>query len=167
MPTRKNRTLRKQRNKSEKTTYGGSSPANSKNKSKSKSKSKDSKESIKKDIEKHIEDRKAADAKYINKYGGQNDLQEEEEKVNEKQQNDVQGGNEKQQNEVQGGNEKQQNNVNKVEQVVGGKTCNGYCVSCKRKRTMKSCKNKKTKNGRNMLSGVCANCGTKMAKFVK
>lgn len=51
--------------------------------------------------------------------------------------------------------------------MSGGRKCNGYCVSCKRKSTMKNCKNKKTKNGRNMVAGVCVKCGTKMAKFVK
>ena len=43
----------------------------------------------------------------------------------------------------------------------------GYCVKCKEKRTMKDTKKVQTKNGRNALSGVCENCGTKMMKFVK
>lgn len=43
----------------------------------------------------------------------------------------------------------------------------GYCVKCKEKRTMKHTKKVQTKNGRNALSGVCENCGTKMMKFVK
>lgn len=43
----------------------------------------------------------------------------------------------------------------------------GYCVKCKKKRTMNNTTKVKTKNGRNALSGVCAKCGTKMMKFVK
>lgn len=43
----------------------------------------------------------------------------------------------------------------------------GYCVKCKAKRTMLSCKNATSKNGRNMIKGVCKNCGTKMNVFTK
>ena len=42
-----------------------------------------------------------------------------------------------------------------------------YCVKCKSKREMLEPVEKKTKNGRNMLTGTCAECGTKMCKFVK
>jgi hypothetical protein len=68
-----------------------------------------------------------------------------------------------------GGNQQQgeYNENNENYQFKGGKTCDGYCVSCKQKRSMKDCKDKKTKNGRNMVAGVCEKCGTKMAKFVK
>ena len=43
----------------------------------------------------------------------------------------------------------------------------GYCVKCKAKRTMVSCKNATSKNGRNMIKGVCKKCGTKMNVFTK
>jgi hypothetical protein len=69
-------------------------------------------------------------------------------------------------NQEKGGQQQQQNDEGEGP-MSGGKKCTGYCVSCKNKRSMKSCKNKKTKNGRNMVVGVCASCGTKMAKFVK
>jgi hypothetical protein len=62
---------------------------------------------------------------------------------------------------------KQQQQQQETNTIKGGKECNGYCVKCKQKRGMEDCKDKKTKNGRNMISGVCEKCGTKMAKFVK
>lgn len=42
----------------------------------------------------------------------------------------------------------------------------GYCVMCKCKQTMDQAKEKKTSNGRNMMSGTCSKCGTKMNVFV-
>lgn len=55
--------------------------------------------------------------------------------------------------------------------TVGGKksgACDkAYCVKCKKKNTpMINCKNATSKNGRNMVKGVCKKCGTKMNKFV-
>ena len=45
--------------------------------------------------------------------------------------------------------------------------CIGYCVKCKKKQTMVSCKKATSSNGRNMMKGECKVCGTKMNKFVK
>jgi hypothetical protein len=42
-----------------------------------------------------------------------------------------------------------------------------YCVRCKAKQQMKDEEKATTKNGRNMLKGICTKCGTKMCKFVK
>ena len=42
----------------------------------------------------------------------------------------------------------------------------GFCVSCKDSRHMKETLQKVAKNGRNMVQGVCDECGTKMSKFV-
>lgn len=42
----------------------------------------------------------------------------------------------------------------------------GYCVKCKKMMEMKDGKKKKTKNGRYMMQGMCAKCGTKMSKFI-
>ena len=42
-----------------------------------------------------------------------------------------------------------------------------YCVKCKEKTEMKSEKKLKSKNGRNMIQGVCSKCGTKMSIFTK
>jgi tetratricopeptide (TPR) repeat protein len=39
-----------------------------------------------------------------------------------------------------------------------------YCVKCKKKRDMKNEKQLTMKNGRHVLAGVCAVCGTKMFK---
>lgn len=41
-----------------------------------------------------------------------------------------------------------------------------YCVKCKSKSEMKNPKEKKTSNGRVMMTGTCAKCGTKMCKFM-
>ena len=43
----------------------------------------------------------------------------------------------------------------------------GYCVKCKKKQTMISCKNATAKNGRNMVKGLCKICDTKMNVFTK
>ena len=43
----------------------------------------------------------------------------------------------------------------------------GYCVKCKQSREMKDIKKKKSSNGRNMVTGVCSKCGTKMSVFTK
>ena len=45
--------------------------------------------------------------------------------------------------------------------------CIGYCVKCKKKQTMNSCKKATSSNGRNMMKGECKVCGTKMNKFIK
>jgi hypothetical protein len=42
----------------------------------------------------------------------------------------------------------------------------GYCVICKQKQAMEQAKEKKTANGRLMMSGVCKKCGTKVNVFV-
>lgn len=41
-----------------------------------------------------------------------------------------------------------------------------YCVKCKKMNTIKNCVNASTSNGRKMIKGTCATCGTKMNKFV-
>lgn len=45
----------------------------------------------------------------------------------------------------------------------GGKA---YCVKCKKMVDVKGGEIKESKNGRRMLSGTCANCGTKVNKFL-
>lgn len=42
----------------------------------------------------------------------------------------------------------------------------GYCVMCKCKQQMEAAKEKKTSNGRLMMSGTCKKCGTKMNVFI-
>lgn len=42
----------------------------------------------------------------------------------------------------------------------------GYCVMCKCKQTMNQAHEKKTSNGRTMMSGNCNKCGTKMNVFI-
>lgn len=42
-----------------------------------------------------------------------------------------------------------------------------YCVKCKEKREMKDAKEVTSANGRKMMKGTCAVCGTKMNLFVK
>ncbi len=42
----------------------------------------------------------------------------------------------------------------------------GYCVMCKAKQQMEQAKEKKTSNGRRMMSGICKKCSTKMSVFV-
>lgn len=42
----------------------------------------------------------------------------------------------------------------------------GYCVKCKDKVEMVDPKEKKTKNGRLMMSGKCPNCGTSVNVFM-
>lgn len=42
-----------------------------------------------------------------------------------------------------------------------------YCVKCKAKREMKDPKEETAANGRKMMKGTCAVCGTKMNLFVK
>lgn len=46
--------------------------------------------------------------------------------------------------------------------------CDGkaYCVKCKKMNTIKNCVNASASNGRKMIKGTCATCGTKMNKFV-
>jgi hypothetical protein len=87
------------------------------------------------------------------KYGGKNTRSKRGGQQQQQQENDY--------GEPSMGKQQQKNTIK------GGKECNGYCVKCKQKRGMEDCKDKKTKNGRNMISGVCQKCGTKMAKFVK
>ena len=41
-----------------------------------------------------------------------------------------------------------------------------YCVKCKKMNTITNCVNAVSSNGRNMVKGTCAKCGTKMNKFV-
>ena len=41
-----------------------------------------------------------------------------------------------------------------------------YCVKCKKTQVMNEGKETKTKNGRRMMKGVCAACGTVMCKFL-
>jgi hypothetical protein len=41
-----------------------------------------------------------------------------------------------------------------------------YCLKCKKQQDVKDPKDKKTKNGRSMVSGTCSKCGTKVNKFV-
>jgi hypothetical protein len=43
----------------------------------------------------------------------------------------------------------------------------GYCVKCKKKKTMSGAKTVKTASGRTMVQGVCGTCGTKMSVFTK
>ena len=43
----------------------------------------------------------------------------------------------------------------------------GYCVKCKKKTEIVDGKISKTKNGRNMMKGVCKICGTKENVFLK
>jgi DNA-directed RNA polymerase subunit RPC12/RpoP len=40
-----------------------------------------------------------------------------------------------------------------------------YCMKCKKKVEIKDAKNVTTKNGRNMISGLCPDCGTKVSKI--
>ncbi len=42
-----------------------------------------------------------------------------------------------------------------------------YCVKCKKKQQMGSCKKATSSNGRNMMKGVCKKCGTNMNIFTK
>ncbi len=42
----------------------------------------------------------------------------------------------------------------------------GFCVMCKCKQQMEQVKEKKTSNGRRMMSGLCSKCGTKMNVFI-
>jgi hypothetical protein len=42
----------------------------------------------------------------------------------------------------------------------------GYCVKCKKKTEIVDGKISKTKNGRNMMKGVCKICGTKENVFL-
>jgi DNA-directed RNA polymerase subunit RPC12/RpoP len=42
-----------------------------------------------------------------------------------------------------------------------------YCVKCKKKVDTDKYENKKTKNGRNYVLGICPNCNSKMTKFIK
>lgn len=42
----------------------------------------------------------------------------------------------------------------------------GYCVRCKSKQTIKDAKEKTTANGRQMMSGECPTCATKVNVFV-
>jgi len=42
-----------------------------------------------------------------------------------------------------------------------------YCMKCKAKKTITEAVKVVTKNGRNAISGKCADCGCKMFKFVK
>jgi len=81
----------------------------------------------------------------------------------------VKGGNddEKDVPMVKGGNDDE-----KVAPMVkGGKSgevCGkAYCVKCQKKNmAMVKCRNVTSKNGRNMLKGICKKCGTKMNKFI-
>ncbi len=41
-----------------------------------------------------------------------------------------------------------------------------YCVKCRKMNTITNCVNAVSSNGRNMVKGTCAKCGTKMNKFV-
>ena len=94
--------------------------------------------------------------------GGQVDYQQ--------QQQQTEGGQvdyQQQQQETEGGQVDYQQQQQETEGGKGGKKNIGYCVSCKKKCVMKNCKNKKTKNNRNMIVGNCVKCNTKMAKFVK
>lgn len=47
-----------------------------------------------------------------------------------------------------------------------GASAQGYCVKCKAQSTMKNPKESVASNGRKMMQGECAKCGTKMTKFV-
>jgi hypothetical protein len=42
-----------------------------------------------------------------------------------------------------------------------------YCVKCKKKQEIKDGKQKKMKNGRNCMQGICPKCGTKMTRIMK
>ncbi|MCL2606465.1 MAG: DUF5679 domain-containing protein [Coriobacteriia bacterium] len=41
-----------------------------------------------------------------------------------------------------------------------------YCVKCKAKREMNDAKEETMKNGRPILKGLCAECGTKICKIL-
>ena len=47
------------------------------------------------------------------------------------------------------------------------KTVSGYCVKCRKARTMSKPKLVITKNKRRMMRGKCPVCGTTMTRFVK
>ena len=42
-----------------------------------------------------------------------------------------------------------------------------YCVKCKKKNPTNDITNKTSKNGRNMISGLCSVCNTKCNQFIK
>ena len=42
----------------------------------------------------------------------------------------------------------------------------GYCVKEKTQKPMKDAREVTLKNGKHAMQGVCANCGTKMTKFI-
>jgi hypothetical protein len=42
----------------------------------------------------------------------------------------------------------------------------GYCVKCRKTREILGAEERTAKNGRKMMCGKCAECGTKMTKFV-
>ena len=42
-----------------------------------------------------------------------------------------------------------------------------YCLKCKAKKECDDVKKSVSKNGRNMLRGVCKTCGTKTCQFTK
>lgn len=54
----------------------------------------------------------------------------------------------------------------KTPKTVGESCTTGYCVKCKKMQAMMQCKKAVAANGRNMMKGVCKECGTKMNKFV-
>jgi len=53
------------------------------------------------------------------------------------------------------------NHINEVQKMD-----EGYCVKCKAKSGMKDTKVETTKNGRNMMKGICVKCGTKMCRIL-
>ena len=40
-----------------------------------------------------------------------------------------------------------------------------YCMKCKEKNEMEDAKQSKMKNGRPVMKGTCAECGTKMSRI--
>jgi len=50
--------------------------------------------------------------------------------------------------------------------VTAADAASAYCVKCKAKGEMKDPKGSVASNGRAMMQGTCAKCGTKMTKFV-
>ena len=42
----------------------------------------------------------------------------------------------------------------------------GYCVKCRKKRTVADGKVEVTSNGRRMVKGICPVCGTKVSRFL-
>ena len=42
----------------------------------------------------------------------------------------------------------------------------GYCVKCRKTRTVKNAAVKEAANGRQMAQGICPVCGTKVTRFL-